>query len=131
MRAAAALCASLLLLGDAACNGPIPLDVMLDRGATLRVHGAPPTSLDPALVSDSVSWSYLIQIFSGLVRLDDRLEVVPDLAERWELSPDRHLTGPAVWHRPHRRGGYRRHVSRVNGLSSNAFAAQLLTPCRG
>ncbi|HEV8633047.1 MAG TPA: peptide ABC transporter substrate-binding protein [Chloroflexota bacterium] len=88
IRAAAALCASFLLVGGAACNGPIPLDVMLDRGATLRVHGAPPTSLDPALVSDSVSWSYLIQIFSGLVRLDERLEIVPDLAERWELSPD-------------------------------------------
>jgi ABC-type oligopeptide transport system substrate-binding subunit len=87
-RAAAALCASLLIVVGAACGGPLPLDTVLDRGATLRVHGAPPTTLDPALVGDSVSWGYLIQIFSGLVRLDDRLEIVPDLAERWDVSPD-------------------------------------------
>jgi ABC-type oligopeptide transport system substrate-binding subunit len=86
--AVALLCVGLLLIASAACNGPIPLDVVLDRGATLRVHGAPPTTLDPALVGDSVSWGYLIQIFSGLVRLDDQLEVAPDLAERWEISPD-------------------------------------------
>src|SRR5262245_26071771 len=85
---AAALCASLLVVGAVACGGALPLDTVLDRGATLRLHGAPPTTLDPALVGDSVSWGYLIQIFSGLVRLDDRLEIVPDLAERWELSPD-------------------------------------------
>ncbi|HEY3080739.1 MAG TPA: peptide ABC transporter substrate-binding protein [Chloroflexota bacterium] len=91
LRAAAALCAWLLIVGNAACNGPIPLDVVLDRGATLRVHGAPPTTLDPALVGDSVSWGYLIQIFSGLVRLDAQLEIAPDLAERWTISPDGRL----------------------------------------
>jgi ABC-type transport system substrate-binding protein len=44
--------------------------------------------LDPALVEDSVSAEYVVQIFSGLVALNAELEVVPDLAERWELSPD-------------------------------------------
>lgn len=71
-----------------ACSGPIPLDLLLDRGPTLRVHASQPQTLDPALVGDSVSWGYLIQIHSGLVRLDDTLDVVPDLAERWDISPD-------------------------------------------
>jgi oligopeptide transport system substrate-binding protein len=71
-----------------ACSGAVPLDLLLDRGATLRVHAGQPQTLDPALVGDSVSWSYLIQIHSGLVRLDQSLAVVPDLAERWDLSPD-------------------------------------------
>jgi oligopeptide transport system substrate-binding protein len=74
-----------LVLG---CSGSVPLDRLLDRGPTLRVHAGEPQTLDPALVGDSVSWSYLIQIHSGLVRLDQSLAVVPDLADRWELSPD-------------------------------------------
>src|SRR5512136_1963355 len=55
---------------------------------TLRLFGEEPATLDPALVEDSVSAEYVVQIFSGLVALDSNLEVVPDLAERWELSPD-------------------------------------------
>ena len=83
---AAVLATALTLVG--ACSGPVPLDLLLDRGPTLYVHAGQPITLDPALVGDSVSWSYLIQIHSGLVRLDANLAVVPDLAERWELSPD-------------------------------------------
>jgi oligopeptide transport system substrate-binding protein len=55
---------------------------------TLRLFGEEPSTLDPALVEDSVSAGYVVQIFSGLVALNSELEVVPDLAERWELSPD-------------------------------------------
>jgi oligopeptide transport system substrate-binding protein len=55
---------------------------------TLRLFGEEPSTLDPALVEDSVSAEYVVQIFSGLVTLNSELEVVPDLAERWELSPD-------------------------------------------
>jgi oligopeptide transport system substrate-binding protein len=55
---------------------------------TLRLFGDEPTTLDPALVEDSVSAEYVVQIFSGLVALNSKLEVVPDLAERWELSSD-------------------------------------------
>jgi ABC-type transport system substrate-binding protein len=80
----------IFIAAQPACGGvmPAPLDAVLDRGETLRMRGSPPTTLDPAVAGDSVSWSYLIQIYSGLVRLDQRLEIVPDLAERWELSPD-------------------------------------------
>ncbi len=47
-----------------------------------------PTTLDPARVGDVLSAFVVRQIFSGLVRLDDQLEVQPDLAERWSLSDD-------------------------------------------
>jgi oligopeptide transport system substrate-binding protein len=80
----------LLLASQPACGGvlPGPIDAVLDRGETLRVRGSQPTTLDPAVAGDSVTWSYLIQLYSGLVKLDQKLEIVPDLAERWELSPD-------------------------------------------
>jgi oligopeptide transport system substrate-binding protein len=57
-------------------------------GGTLKLSGTDPTTLDPALSSDSNSASYIIQIFSGLVRLDEDLEPAPDIAERWEISDD-------------------------------------------
>ena len=45
-------------------------------------------TLDPAKVQDASSALYITHLFSGLVRLDEEFEVVPDLAERWEVSPD-------------------------------------------
>ena len=47
-----------------------------------------PITLNPAISSEMTSHTYIMQIFSGLVRLDDELEVVPDVAERWEKSQD-------------------------------------------
>jgi oligopeptide transport system substrate-binding protein len=48
-----------------------------------------PPTLDPALASDSTSAELIRHLFSGLVRLDDTLTVVPDLAAALpEISPD-------------------------------------------
>jgi oligopeptide transport system substrate-binding protein len=55
---------------------------------TLRLFGDEPGTLDPALITDATDAQYVVQIFSGLVSLNAELELVPDLAERWELSPD-------------------------------------------
>ena len=55
---------------------------------TLRLVGGEPITLDPALVEDSTSAEYVDKIFSGLVSLDAQLQIRPELAERWELSPD-------------------------------------------
>lgn len=52
-----------------------------------RGAGDPPT-LDPALASDADSAIYIVEIFSGLVTLDKNLKVVPDIAEKWEISSD-------------------------------------------
>ena len=57
-------------------------------GATLNLPGGAPPTLDPALTQDSTSASYIVEIFSGLVTLNQYLEVVPDIAESWELSDD-------------------------------------------
>ena len=54
----------------------------------LNVIGIDPYTLDPALASDSASIEYITQIFSGLVRLDDNMEPVPDIAQTWEKSDD-------------------------------------------
>ena len=56
--------------------------------ATLNLPGGAPPTLDPALTQDSTSASYIVEIFSGLVTLNQDLEVVPDIADSWDLSND-------------------------------------------
>lgn len=55
---------------------------------TLNLAGADPTTLDPALIGDAVSHRYAVQIFSGLVRLDDNLQPAGDIASKWAVSED-------------------------------------------
>lgn len=70
----------------AAANGTAPGAPR--RGGNLVLPGGAPSTLDPALVRDVVSASYMYEIYSGLVTLSPELQVIPDLAERWELSED-------------------------------------------
>lgn len=56
-------------------------------GVFKRLWGDPPT-LDPHQTSDTTSAAIVIEIFSGLVTLNSDLDIVPDLAESWEISPD-------------------------------------------
>ena len=60
--------------------------------ADLRLAGADPITLDPALASDAGSAGYIVEIFGGLVTLDRDLKIVPDLAEAGISQPGRHLT---------------------------------------
>jgi len=55
---------------------------------TLRLWDVGPMTLDPAISADMSSHAYVMQIFSGLVRLDHELDIVPDIAESWDKSPD-------------------------------------------
>jgi oligopeptide transport system substrate-binding protein len=55
---------------------------------TLRLRGDDPISLDPAIAQDASSAVYIVEIFSGLVRLDKDLKVQPDVASSWDVSPD-------------------------------------------
>ena len=55
---------------------------------TLNLAGDNPVTLDPALTGDATSHDYVVQIFSGLVRLDDNLQPAPDIAASWNISPD-------------------------------------------
>ena len=54
----------------------------------LRLLDSGPITLDPAISADMSSHTYVVHIFSGLVRLDRELNIVPDIAESWEVSPD-------------------------------------------
>jgi oligopeptide transport system substrate-binding protein len=74
----------------------LPFVIKCQPGTTtstsIRVVGAlnlwdsGPITLDPAVSSESTSQAYVMQIFSGLVRLGDEAEPVPDIAERWQTS---------------------------------------------
>jgi oligopeptide transport system substrate-binding protein len=55
---------------------------------TLNLVGDDPNTLDPALVGDATSHDYVVQIFSGLVRPDNNLQPMPDIAASWNISPD-------------------------------------------
>ena len=48
----------------------------------------PATVFDPIQVGDASTAEYTAEIFGGLVTLNLDLEVVPDIAERWEVSDD-------------------------------------------
>lgn len=64
----------------------IPTEKIEDT--VLNMYGIDPYSLDPASIGDATSISYVIQIFSGLVRFNDNMEIVSDIAENWEISDD-------------------------------------------
>ena len=54
----------------------------------LRLLGADPPTLDPALTTDATSARYIVEIFSGLVTINRDLQIAPDLAESWDVSAD-------------------------------------------
>lgn len=47
-----------------------------------------PTSLDPALIVDVTGSTIAAKLFNGLVRLDEDLSIIPDIAESWSVSGD-------------------------------------------
>ncbi|HLZ07294.1 MAG TPA: ABC transporter substrate-binding protein, partial [Chloroflexota bacterium] len=72
-------------IASCAAIGSVADSVTGPRGV-LRIAGADPSTLDPALAQDNVSFSYLVQIYSGLVRLDPKLAIQPGIASSWEVS---------------------------------------------
>ncbi len=52
----------------------------------LNLYGIDPITLDPATVGEMTSAPYVLQIFGGLLRLDDNLNPVGDIAESWQVS---------------------------------------------
>jgi len=51
--------------------------------------GTEPPTLDPARATDLTSFTVLQAIQKGLVQLNERMEPVPAVAQRWTVSPDR------------------------------------------
>jgi len=71
-----------LTLADASRSDNELLD-----GVFNRLWADPPT-LDPHLTSDTTSSGVVVEIFGGLVTFDTDLNLVPDLAESFEISAD-------------------------------------------
>ncbi len=62
-----------------------------------------PATLDPITSNDMVGLRLTELLFNGLVSFSPKNEVVPDLAEKWEISPDNRvytfkLRPEAKWH---------------------------------
>lgn len=55
---------------------------------TLNLWDTGPLTLDPAISSEMSSHTYVMQIFSGLVRLGDDSKPAPDIARNWQKSND-------------------------------------------
>jgi len=53
---------------------------------TLNLWDSGPITLDPAVSGESTSQAYVMQIFSGLVRLGVDANPAPDIAERWQIT---------------------------------------------
>ncbi len=58
------------------------------RGGTFNRLWADPPTLDPHLTTDTTSAGVVVELFSGLVTLNTDLQLVPDIAESWEISDD-------------------------------------------
>ncbi|MFC1860943.1 peptide ABC transporter substrate-binding protein [Chloroflexota bacterium] len=76
------------LIPTAVCKPRLNAPAILSKENSLSLYGIDPLTLDPAVSSEMTSLDYIIQLFSGLVRLDDNLEPESDIADRWEISDD-------------------------------------------
>jgi len=70
--------------------GPVEPEETVDRsGGTLRVGmSGEPLSIDPRFVFDAEGELIVNAVFEPLVTLDDRSQVVPAAAERWEIDEE-------------------------------------------
>jgi len=85
------LCLVLLITTVTACiSGSTPAPTTQGAGGqgTLKLADTGPITLDPAVAADASSMLYVAQIFSGLVRLDENLQVAPDIAQTCDKSAD-------------------------------------------
>ena len=58
----------------------------------LTMTNTDPFTLDPAVSSDALSAGYIMQIYNGLLKLDNNLEPVPDIAESMPTLSSDNLT---------------------------------------
>jgi oligopeptide transport system substrate-binding protein len=91
------LLASLLALLLAACGGSNPAQVSTTAGkapANQQIfieeeYGVSDIdSFDPALSPDAPSNTAIQMVFTGLVGLNDKLQIIPEIAQSYKVSPD-------------------------------------------
>jgi oligopeptide transport system substrate-binding protein len=66
---------------------PAPLADLADEQVFILPGGDPPT-MDPHLSGDATSAEYVVEIFSGLMAYDRDLNLIPDIAESYQISDD-------------------------------------------
>ena len=81
--AAAGIAAMVIALTVSTSGGPIQA-----AGPPLRYLASAPSTLDPAFIADAGDVQFLLQVYAGLTRLDERGEPYPSLASGWEISGD-------------------------------------------
>ncbi|MBI5701590.1 peptide-binding protein [Candidatus Saganbacteria bacterium] len=79
---------SLLLLLPAHPSLSLPIPAVDPNGKLIFSLGGEVSVLNPILSTDSASSSVEDVIFSGLTRINEKLEVIPDMAESWSTSKD-------------------------------------------
>jgi oligopeptide transport system substrate-binding protein len=97
---------AIILLGGGGDDGGTPgqrQDGTTSTRADLRLLGGEPLTMDPAIAQETSSGFFIVEVFGGLVTIDRNLQVVPDLAERWEISEDGrvytfHIRRDALFH---------------------------------
>jgi len=57
-------------------------------GGVLRIVAQTPESLDPIHSKNYWESEIVLQLFDGLLRFDQNLNVTPALAQNWQVSPD-------------------------------------------
>jgi len=82
----AVLLCNLLVVSCQPAQQVVPTPAIEEK--VLNLYGIDPLTLDPAVSGEMTSHEYIMQLFSGLIRLDDNLEPSPDIAERWQVSDD-------------------------------------------
>ena len=58
----------------------------LSQGGSFRRLWSDPPTLDPHLTGDTTSAGIVVEVFSGLVALSTDLQLIPDIAERWDVD---------------------------------------------
>lgn len=57
-----------------------------ESGGVFRRLWSDPPTLDPHLTTDSTSSGVVVELFSGLVTMNTDLQLVPDIAESWDID---------------------------------------------
>ncbi len=89
-------CLAVLLVACDIGGGPSQAKKLVKAPASKQVYTVPQvgitdiTTLDPALVmaADQPSMSAIQMLYTGLVQLDDKMQVQPQLAQSWNVSSD-------------------------------------------
>src|SRR4030042_3725796 len=90
----------------------------------LTIFGTSPLTLDPAISQDSGSHTYIVQMFRGLVTLDENMDVVPDIAEGGTIE----TTDEGTVYTFHLRSGVKFHDGRE--VTSADFKYSLERACQ-